>query len=108
MSIEFDNGASHDKQPTVSGHVEPVVSSYCDGKGVEFKEFDVVKVFHFTGVGRKKHYMYKWILTDDKGRLCFKHLSDDKEELVWLSIVCKSTLNGYVWIDSEIVQSNSC
>ncbi len=27
MSIEFDKGASHDKQPTVASPIEPVVSS---------------------------------------------------------------------------------
>lgn len=96
------------KQPTVSDHVEPVVSSFYDSHNNKIKEFDVVKVFHFTGARRKKHYMYKWIRKDSKGKLCFCHLDSDKEEMIRLSIVCKSTLNGYVWQGAEVVQSNDC
>ncbi len=78
---------------------------YLDKSGVEFKEFDVVKVFHFTGARNKKHYMYKWIRKDATGRMCFQHLDEESSSLVWLSIACNSTLKGSVWLDAEIVQS---
>jgi hypothetical protein len=32
-----------------------------DKNGVEIKEFNVIKVFHFIGARRKRHYMYKWV-----------------------------------------------
>lgn len=34
---------------------------FFDKKGREIKEFDLLKVFHFIGARRKKHYMYKWV-----------------------------------------------
>lgn len=33
-----------------------------DKNGVQFEEFDVLKVFHFVGARRKKYYMYKVVL----------------------------------------------
>ncbi len=32
-----------------------------DDRGVPVEEFDVLKVFHFIGARRKKHYMYKQV-----------------------------------------------
>ena len=32
-----------------------------DKKGIEIHPFDVLKVFHFIGARRKKHYMYKMV-----------------------------------------------
>lgn len=32
-----------------------------DKKGYPLEEFDIIKVFHFIGMRRKKHYMYKQI-----------------------------------------------
>ena len=34
---------------------------YYDKNGKEIKEFSLLKVFHFIGARRKKHYMYKWV-----------------------------------------------
>lgn len=99
------------KQETASGQQVPherVVSCddvFYDSKGNELREFDVVKVFHFIGKRRKRHYMYKWIRKDDSGRLCMKHLADDASQLVSLSAVCKKTPAAWIWVDAEIVQS---
>ncbi len=52
---------------------------YFDEKGVEIKEFAVLKVFHFIGARRKKHYMYKWVrIVEDRGKRYFyaQHLTD--------------------------------
>lgn len=47
-----------------------------DKHGVEIKPGDLVKVYHFTGARRKKHYMYKWILEPDiPGHIKGSHLS---------------------------------
>jgi hypothetical protein len=34
---------------------------YYDETGRPIQEFDVIRVFHFTGARRKKYYMYKWV-----------------------------------------------
>lgn len=93
----------------VSGH-ERVVSCdfpFYDGKGNEIKEFDVVKVFHFTGKRRKRHYMYKWIRKNGNGELCLMHLTNALDDLVPLKVVSKMAAAAYIWPDSEIVQSYS-
>lgn len=35
-----------------------------DKKGKTIKEWDLLKIYHFTGARRKKYYMYKWIKKD--------------------------------------------
>jgi nuclear transport factor 2 (NTF2) superfamily protein len=53
---------------------------YYDKHGREIKEFAVLKVFHFTGARKKKHYMYKWVrLIEDKGKKYWyaQHLNDN-------------------------------
>ena len=79
---------------------------FYDSKGNEIREFDVVKVFHFIGKRRKRHYMYKWIRKNDNGNLCMQHLTDDISDLVSLTVVCKRTLAAWIWEGAEIVQSN--
>jgi hypothetical protein len=52
---------------------------YFDENGMEIKEFAVLKVFHFIGARRKKHYMYKWVrIVEDMGKRYFyaQHLED--------------------------------
>ncbi len=52
---------------------------YFDENGNQIHEFAVIKVFHFIGARRKKHYMYKWIrIVEDKGKRYYmaQHLSD--------------------------------
>lgn len=53
---------------------------YFDENGVEIKEFALIRVFHFIGARRKKHYMYKWVkLKEFKGTLYWVayHLEND-------------------------------
>jgi len=50
---------------------------FYDKKGIEIEEFDLLKVFHFIGARRKKHYMYKWVRVVD-GHLVGMHLMSDK------------------------------
>lgn len=33
-----------------------------DKNGLAIQPYDLLKVFHFTGARRKKHYMYKYVL----------------------------------------------
>lgn len=47
-----------------------------DKRGVPIREYDVLKLYHFTDRRTKKHYMYKWVVLD-KGRLCGHHLCKD-------------------------------
>ena len=48
-----------------------------DKHGIPIKEFDVLKMFHFTGARRKKYYMYKWV-REWKGRLYGSHLQSNE------------------------------
>jgi hypothetical protein len=58
---------------------EEMEQPYLDKNGREIKEFAVLKVFHFIGARRKKHFMYKWVrLVEDKGKKYWyaQHLTD--------------------------------
>lgn len=81
-----------------------IEDSYYDKTGRKIEEFDVLKVYHFTGARRKKHYMYKQvILEESKGKFYYKclHLTDRSESGHWLKAVCK---NQRITFTSEIVQ----
>lgn len=57
---------------------------YYDENGKQIKEFAVIRVFHFIGDRRKKHYMYKWVkLKEFKGQLFWvgHHLCDDNDSI---------------------------
>ncbi len=58
---------------------------------------DTLKLFHFIGARRKKHYMYKYVFAIYDGRLRLKHLNV-KDEVYTLAMDGKK-LNDY-----EIVQ----
>jgi hypothetical protein len=69
-----------------------------DQNGTEIHEFDLLKVFHFIGSRRKKHYMYKWVRKHPKyDYLIALHLGDENTE------------NGYLLTGNqqgtEIIQS---
>lgn len=73
--------------PEPSNKSKPEIeASYYDKYGVEIKNFDILKVFHFTGVnnqgrGRKHYYVYKWVmLVESNGKLYWAalHLDSDK------------------------------
>jgi hypothetical protein len=74
-----------------------------DKNGILLDEFDILKVFHFTGARKKKYYMYKMVVRW-QGELYGAHL--DKTELtpsfpLWTSHG-KETLSN-----SEIVESKN-
>lgn len=53
-----------------------------DKRGIPIVRGDIVKVFHFTGARRKRHYMYKQCLgpqllhpSHDKPYMLFSHLN---------------------------------
>ena len=50
-----------------------------DKNGIPIKPFDVLKMFHFVGARRKKHYMYKWVFERD-GYLYAHHLDRSGEQ----------------------------
>lgn len=79
-----------------------------DKNGKEIQNFDLLKIFHFTGVneqgrGRKHYYMYKWVKIID-GKFLGYHLNNDEENSYFLlsGIADKDTR---VIKDAEIVQS---
>lgn len=76
---------------------------FTDKNGNEFIDCDIVKVFHFVGARRKRHYMYKRIRHNDKGQICFEHLCDPLSDYVPLIVVVKKIDGVYVWQDAEIV-----
>lgn len=55
-----------------------------DKHGREIREFAVLKIFHFVGRRRKKHFMYKWVRKVD-GHLVGRHLTDDQPHS-WFSL----------------------
>lgn len=46
-----------------------------DKKGIEIEECDILKVFHFIGARKKKHYMYKMAVKWN-GKLYASHLNE--------------------------------
>lgn len=81
---------------------------YYDENGNEIKELDVIKVFHFIGRRRKKHYMYKWIWLHENENQRYwvaKHLSSKNPfDFVPLKALDKYP-NGRHLKGVEIVQS---
>ena len=73
---------------------------YFDKNGKQIRELDVLKVFHFTGLRGKKHYMYKWVRRDDNGRLAIMHLSAPEERMIPLTSVAGKKC---VIADAEII-----
>lgn len=83
-----------------------------DEKGREIRPGDVLKVFHFVGRNRKRHYMYKQALSYEKhpkggGYLRVSHLNEPLTTEFKLGVNCfleaadGRTLKGW-----EIVQSS--
>jgi len=79
-----------------------------DKHGREIKVGDVLKVFHFVGARRKRHYMYKHVVgtrpANDGGEfLVISHLNlkplDGRDAGYWIF------QKGQVERDTEIVQS---
>lgn len=63
---------------------------YFDENGLEIKEFAVIRVFHFIGARKKRHYMYKWVRIVEIGnskRWVALHLTNDTNDYYQLSWV---------------------
>ncbi len=58
---------------------------------------DTLKVFHFVGARRKKHFMYKYVFAVNDGRLRVKHLNVQDD-------ICTIARDGRKLEDYEIVQ----
>lgn len=71
---------------------------FYDNKGVEIREFAVIKFYHFTGKRRRKYYMYKWVNIID-GHLAARHLTPDGGSF-WLKAVADKDNR----INCEVVQ----
>ena len=123
MSInENNNVASNsntDLEPVAShscteGNSIEQEAPYYDKHGVEIKEFAVLKVFHFIGARKKKHYMYKWVrIVEDMGKRYFyaQHLNDASgffekgSNKIWTGYGLRAVANPQRMImDSEVVQ----
>lgn len=79
-----------------------------DMHGIPIERGDVLKVYHFTGRNRKRHFMYKQCLgfhgvgpSRDVPYLKFSHL--DLDDAYYLE-----SPDGRVLTDYEIVQSIDC
>lgn len=78
---------------------------YFDKHGKEIKEFAVLKVFHFIGARRKKHYMYKWVRLkewDGKKYWIAIHLTSDRDTDYYNLRACAN--KERILTDTEIVQ----
>jgi len=76
-----------------------------DKKGVNIKEFDVLKIYHYTAaLRRKKCYMYKWVQIKN-GELYAVHLSSNNNDGFFLWPQADQDTRIYPSV--EIVQSNS-
>lgn len=82
------------------------MSNLYDKNGIPIERGDVVKVFHFTGARRKRHYMYKqclgsFMMGEPKPIqfLKFSHLTMNDAEYYW------ERCNDDVMPHYEIVQS---
>jgi hypothetical protein len=72
-----------------------------DKNGIEIEEFDILKVFHFVGVRKKKHYMYKMVILWN-GYFYGSHLNNNPltpDYPLWTS--------DYNPKDCEVVQSKN-
>lgn len=79
------------------------MTEYYDKNGQRIREYDLVKVFHFTGARNKKHYMYKWVVAGERG-LRFLHLDGSYDSVPLLSVT--TLIDGErVWSDAEVVQT---
>ena len=78
-----------------------------DKAGRVIQPGDVLKVFHFVGARRKRHYMYKQALRYERGRLLISHLNcvDDAEPRKYGDHYYCEAANGKPRSEYEIVQS---
>jgi len=65
--------------------------------GREIMVGDLLKIFHYIGVRRQKHYMYKYVLSVDTKRITLLHLNVAGD-------YCNMLNDGEKHYDIEIVQ----
>lgn len=84
------------------------MSKVLDKTGREIEPGDILKVFHFTGARRKRHWMYKQALSYERGRLKISHLNRLHDE-PWVigTNYYSEAADGVRRPDYEIVQSTS-
>ena len=75
---------------------------FFDKNGIEIREFAVIKVFHFIGARKKKHYMYKWVRLVN-GHLVGMHLANADPDS-WFSFRGMADPKTGIIADVEIVQ----
>lgn len=61
---------------------DPVTDKY----GTILKEFDVVRIFHFTGRNYQRQYMHKWVRKNNAGNLVFVNLDDPTQDSVRIEL----------------------
>lgn len=102
----------NNSEVTAEGKAGDVEMPYKDEKGVDIKEFALIKVYHFKGVndqgrGRKHYYIYKWIrlkeFKDGKKYWVAMHLNsaDEKE---WYSLRSVADKETRIIQGSQIIQ----
>ncbi len=75
---------------------------YFDKKHKPILDCSVIKVFHFIGARKKRHYMYKWVRRLPDGTWMARHLCTRVEDSgYWLRAVADE--NGVI-DDTEVVQ----
>lgn len=72
---------------------------YTDRNGVLIEPYDLLKVFHFVGARRKKHYMYKFVI-EKGGKLMCSHLNK-------YPVQCDFTMDALDQKDIEIIQTSN-
>ena len=70
-----------------------------DVSGRQIMPGDTLKVYHFTGRRKKKHYMYKYVKGVEHGRLVVSHLNPEGETYTL-------AMNGEALLGIEIVQGS--
>lgn len=68
-----------------------------DKNGIQILPGDTLKIFHFTGARKKRHYMYKFVEYVDGPRLVINHLAQGLGERY-------TTLNSGHYPNIEVVQ----
>lgn len=68
-----------------------------DKNGIQICPGDTLKIFHFTGARKKRHYMYKFVEAVDGKRLVINHLG--------IGLTAKyAMLNSGRYAEIEVVQ----
>lgn len=68
-----------------------------DKNGIQILPGDTLKIFHFTGARKKRHYMYKFVEYVDGTRLVVNHLEQGMGERYTI-------LNSGHYPEIEVVQ----